>query len=62
VLSVHERAVLAGGSAGPNYDDALLPALAEAGFTDVGADWHPSKGARALYVRAVNGRVQSAEG
>lgn len=55
VLSVHERAILpGGGSAGPGYDDTLLPALTGAGFGDVRADWRPSKGARALCVRAVN--------
>jgi ubiquinone/menaquinone biosynthesis C-methylase UbiE len=35
-------------------DESLLPALNKAGFADVRADWRPSKGARALYVRAVN--------
>ncbi|TDU02544.1 hypothetical protein EDD99_0944 [Streptomyces sp. 846.5] len=53
VLGVHERAVLPqGGSAGPEFDAVLLPELAEAGFADIEADWRPSKGGRALFVRA----------
>jgi ubiquinone/menaquinone biosynthesis C-methylase UbiE len=54
-VSVLEHAVLHdGGSAGPDYDDTLLPALKEAGFTEVHADWRPAKGTRALHVRAVS--------
>ncbi|WP_052441683.1 class I SAM-dependent methyltransferase [Streptacidiphilus anmyonensis] len=54
-LSVLQQAVLHdGGSAGPDYDGVLLPALKEAGFTEVQADWRPARESRALHVRAVS--------
>ncbi|WP_042380721.1 class I SAM-dependent methyltransferase [Streptacidiphilus melanogenes] len=54
-VSVLQQAVLHdGGSAGPHYDDVLLPALKEAGFTEVQSDWRPVGGSRALHVRAVS--------
>jgi SAM-dependent methyltransferase len=53
VLGVHERAVLPeGGSAGPQFDAALLPELEAVGFADVRTEWRPSNGGRALFVHA----------
>ncbi|SEL79974.1 class I SAM-dependent methyltransferase [Streptacidiphilus jiangxiensis] len=53
-LSVLEEAVLPdGGSAGPHYDDELLPALAAAGFAELRAEWRATRRSRALHVRAV---------
>jgi SAM-dependent methyltransferase len=55
VLGVLERAVLPdGGSAGPQFDAALVPEVEEAGFTDVEAEWRPSNmGGSELLVRAL---------
>ncbi|MEZ0093503.1 class I SAM-dependent methyltransferase [Streptacidiphilus sp. EB129] len=55
VLGVLERAVLPdGGSAGPQFDEVLLPDVEAAGFAGVEGEWRPSNlGGRELLVRAV---------
>lgn len=54
VIGVHERAVLsAGGTAGRDFDQVLVPALQEAGFTVTDANYTATRGGQALLCRGV---------